>query len=431
MENNAPLNDINVLDASGAIGHYAGKLLADLGANVIKIEPIQGDSTRNFAPYLPNVESPENSLQFILLNTNKQSIALNIESEEGLKIFHKLIENADILIESWSNEEKAKIGIAHKKLIEINPELIHTSITGWGTHGDKADWAYADITGIAMSGVMNLAGFLDGPPENLPDQQGYHCASMHGAAGALTALYSKEFNNSGGQLVEVSMQESLSIAQEIAMQNWDIREFIPQRTGESSQVNPMNLPGFGLYECKEGMVYMMTTGTAGAGFAGLVEMMDKHDMAGDLKEEPHWTFIQTQMNGANLRNLLTDEETKDKTREFLDHIENIVTSFMNSYSARYIYEYGQSNRVLVGIISTPEDISNDEHLKERNWFQEINDTNRNVSLRYPGFPYHLSNNPPSLRTPAPLLGEHTDKILNQLNYTNEKITELRKKEIIK
>ena len=159
--------------------------------------------------------------------------------------------------------------------------------------------------------------------------------------------------------------------------------------------------------------------------------MDKHDMAGDLKEEPHWTFIQTQMNGANLRNLLTDEETKDKTREFLDHIENIVTSFMNSYSARYIYEYGQSNRVLVGIISTPEDISNDEHLKERNWFQEINDTKRNVSLRYPGFPYQLSNNPPSLRIPAPLLGEHTDKILTQLNYTNDKITELRKKEIIK
>ena len=167
MENNAPLNDINVLDASGAIGHYAGKLLADLGANVIKIEPIQGDSTRNFAPYLPNVESPENSLQFILLNTNKQSIAIDIESEEGLKIFYKLIENSDILIESWSNEEKRKIDITHKKLIAINPELIHTSITGWGTYGDKADWAYADITGVAMSGVMNLAGFLDFPSTDI------------------------------------------------------------------------------------------------------------------------------------------------------------------------------------------------------------------------------------------------------------------------
>ena len=78
-----------------------------------------------------------------------------------------------------------------------------------------------------------------------------------------------------------------------------------------------------------------------------------------------------------------------------------------------------------------EDISNDEHLKQRSWFQEINDTKRNVSLRYPGFPYQLSNNPPSLRIPAPLLGEHTDTILSQLNYTDDKITELRKKEIIK
>jgi|TARA_B110000263_G_scaffold250189_1_gene271393 benzylsuccinate CoA-transferase BbsE subunit len=430
MTNNSPLNDVTILDATASIGHYAGKLLADLGANVIKIESLEGDESRKFSPYLPNVDKLENSLQFLLLNANKKSIAIDLYSQKGQAIFEKLIMKADILLESWTHHEKEKMQLSHNKIMEFNSDLIHGSITGWGLSGPKANWAYADIVGVAMSGVMNLSGFLDGPPENLPDQQGYHCASIHAASGVLTGLLSRELHNSGGQLIEVSMQESLSIAQEISMQNWDIRQFIPQRTGESSQVNPMNLPGFGLYECKEGMVYIMTTGTAGAGFAGLVEMMDKHNMAGDLKETSNWEFIQTQMNGANLRNLLTDDDKKDETRIFLDHLEDLVTKFMLSESAKYIYEYGQANRVLVGIISTPEDISQDNHLKEREWFQEIKDIKRGVTLRYPGFPYNLSLNPPSLRSAAPILGEHTEEILKTISVNQEEYKALQKEGII-
>ena len=431
MENNSALAGIKVLDASNAIGHYAGKLLADLGATVYKIEPINGEESRYYPPYLPKVDKLENSLQFLLLNANKESLCIDISHPNGHAIFNKLIAKTDILLESWSPEEKDALNIDHDKLLNINPKLIQASITGWGLTGPKANWAYADIVGVAMSGVMNLAGFLDGPPENLPDQQGYHCASIHATAGVLTALLSQDLQNSGGQLIEVSMQESLSIAQEISMQNWDIREFIPQRTGESSQVNPMNLPGFGLYECKEGLVYIMTTGTAGAGFAGLVEMMDEHQMAGDLKEGTNWDFIQTQMNGANLRNLLTDDATKKETRVFLDHLEQLVTKFMKSFSATYIYEYGQSNRVLVGIISTPSDISSDNHLKERKWFQEIDEKGRNVKLRYPGFPYMLSKNPPSLRSAAPLLGEHSEKILAEIGILQKEFLTLQTQGVIK
>jgi benzylsuccinate CoA-transferase BbsE subunit len=418
-----PLADVRVLDASGAIGHYAGRLLADLGADVIKVEPRGGDPARLYAPLLPGVDAPESGLQYLLLNANKRGVALDLEDDRGRDALLRLVAGADVLLESWRPEEARSLRLTDAELREANPSLIHTSITGFGITGPHAEWAYADIVGIATSGVMNLAGFPDGPPESLPDHQGYHCASLDAVAGTLTALLHRDAGGPG-QLVEVAMQEALSIAQETAMQNYDIREFTLQRLGEASQVNPMNLPGFGLYECAEGMVYIMTTGTAGAGFAGLVEMMDEHGQAGDLKEEPHWSFIQTQMDGANLRRMLTEEESREETQKFLDHLEELVTAFMSAHPASYVYEEGQKRRVLVGLIATPADIAGDEHLADRDWFLEVEDAGRGKTLRYPGFPFRMHATPPTLRRPAPLLGEHTAEVLAQAGVPPEEIAAL-------
>ena len=366
-----PLADVRVLDASGAIGHYAGRLLADLGADVIKVEPPEGDPARLYAPLIPDIEAPESGLQYLLLNANKRSVALDLEQDRGRSALLRLVASADVLLESWRPEEAQSLHLTDSELRDANPALIHTSITGFG----------------------------------------------------LTALLYRD-SGGPGQLIEVSMQEALSIAQETAMQNYDIREFIAQRLGEASQVNPMNLPGFGLYECQEGMVYIMTTGTAGAGFAGLVEMMDEHGQAGDLKEEPHWSFIQTQMDGANLRRLLTEDETRDDAQRFLDHLEELVTEFMRAHTASFIYEEGQRRRVLVGLIATPADISDDPHLADRDWFLEVEDQGRGKTLRYPGFPFRMNATPPTLRRPAPLLGEHTAEILTEAGLTGEEITAL-------
>lgn len=417
------LADVRVLDLTGPIGHYAGRLLADLGADVIKVEPPGGDAARRYAPLLPGVEAPESGLQFLLLNANKRGAVLDLSSDSGRSALLRLTESADVVLDSWRPQEAQRLHLTDAELREANPALIHTSITGFGLSGPRAEWTYSDIVGIATSGVMNLAGFPGGPPESLPDHQGYHCASLDAAAGTLTALLHRDVGGPG-QLVEVSMQEALSIAQETALQNYDIRDTVLQRLGEASQVNPMNLPGFGLYECREGMVYIMTTGTAGAGFAGLVEMMDEHGQAGDLKDEPHWTFIQTQMDGANLRRLLTDEESRTETQRFLDHLEELVTAFMRAHPARFIYEEGQRRRVLVGLVATPADISTDPHLAARDWFLEVKDAARGTTLRYPGFPFRLQATPPTLRRPAPLLGEHTAEVLAEAGLESAEIAAL-------
>ncbi len=417
------LADVRVLDITGPIGHYAGRLLADLGADVIKVEPPGGDAARRYRPALPQIAPLEGGLQFLLLNANKRGALLDLDHERGRAALLRLVAGADIVLESWRPQEARRLRLTDAELREANPALIHTSITGFGLSGPHAEWAYADIVGVATSGVMNLAGFPDGPPESLPDHQGYHCASLDAVAGTLTALLHRDLGGPG-QLVEVSMQEALSIAQETALQNYDIRDVILERLGEASQVNPMNLPGFGLYECREGMVYIMTTGTAGAGFAGLVEMMDEHGQAGDLKDEPHWSFIQTQMDGANLRRLLTDDESRTDVQRFLDHLEQLVTAFMRAHAARYIYEEGQRRRVLVGLIATPADISADPHLLARDWFLEIEDAARGATLRYPGFPFRLQATPTTLRRPAPLLGEHTSEVLAEAGLDDDEIAAL-------
>src|SRR5690606_33114836 len=153
---------------TGAIGHYAGYLLADLGADVVKVEPPSGDPARYWPPLLPDTPAPEAGLQFILLNANKRGVTLDLAAPEGREAFLRLVAGADVLLTSWSALEAEGLRLTPDVLEEANPALVQAWVTGWGLSGPYAEWAYADIVACAMSGVMNLAGFPDGPPEQLP-----------------------------------------------------------------------------------------------------------------------------------------------------------------------------------------------------------------------------------------------------------------------
>ena len=406
------LDDLRVIDASGPIGHYAGRLLADLGADVIKLEPPGGDPARAYAPYLPDVEAPENGLQFLLLNANKRGVTLDLEQDEGRELFLQLLGSADVLLESWRPQEARALGLGEDVLSAARPDLVHTSITGWGLSGPRAQWAYADIVGVAMSGVMTLAGFAEGPPEQLPDQQGDRCASIQATAGVLAALLHRDASGEG-QRVEVSMQEALSMAQETAMQTADILGTDRGRQA-GGILGGVGMPGLGLYECADGYVFMMASGLAGAGFPGLVKLMEETGEAGILIEEPYPSFIESSMNRALLAQMAQDPAGLEELRATLGAMQEVVTAFIRRHPKQYIYENGQRHLVLVGMVSTPQDISENVQLKARDWFVEIDDPARGKRLRYPGPPWLLHGSPATLRRAAPLLGEHNAEIFGEL-----------------
>jgi benzylsuccinate CoA-transferase BbsE subunit len=417
-----PLDTVRVIDLSGPIGHYAGRQLADLGADVIKVEPLEGDEARTFEPRIPNVPDIESSFQFVLLNANKRGLALDYETPAGRDTLLELVKTADVLLESFPPAVAKSLCLTDRDLRAASPDLIHTSVTGWGLSGPYADWAYADIVGCAMSGVMALAGFPDGPPEQLPDFQGYTCASIDAAAGTVAALLHHQATGEG-QLVEVAMQEALSMAQETAMMTADILQVDRERTAGLG-VFGVSIPGIGLYEAADGHVFYVGVGTAGAGFPGLLQFMRDEGAIQDLDQDPYATFIEESFDRMKIIEILSDPEQSASAGPILAHIDRVVGTFSAARPKQYLYEEGQRRRILVGMVSTPGDIASSPQLAARDWFIDRDDPGRGVRLRYPGFAWRLKGTPAELRRPAPLLGEHSDEVLSEVGLTPERIRAL-------
>lgn len=418
----AALAGIRVIDATGPIGHYAGRLLADLGADVVKVEPPEGDPARRWAPSLPGVQEPEASVAFVLLNANKRGITLDLSKDAGRDAFLRVLATADVLLESWAPSEATRLRLDGATLRQARPDLIHASVTGWGLTGPYAEWAYADIVGNAMSGVMTLAGFADGPPEQLPDHQGYHVASINAAAGVLAALLHRDATGEG-QDIEASMFESLLMAEETAMQGADILGTDRARTGGLGALG-FKMPGLGIYETTDGHVYAMCTGNAGSGFPGLVQLMRALDGSTRLDDEPYASLIATSFTTSQIMGLLEDPARAPSVRSLLKEIEDEVVAFFARHPKETVYVRGQGLRVLVGAVNGPADILASAQLEARGWWQDIDDGARG-HLRYPGFPWALTGTPASLRRPAPLLGEHTAEVLAEAGLSESERSALR------
>ncbi|MDA0269556.1 MAG: CoA transferase [Chloroflexi bacterium] len=416
------LDDLRVIDATGPIGHYAGRLLADLGADVIKVEPLAGDPARLWPPFLPDTPEPESGLLFLLLNANKRGVRLDLADEQGREAFLRLVATADVLIESWSSQEADSLHLIDEALHEVRPDLIRCSVTGWGLDGPSAGLAYADIVTCAMSGVMQLAGFPDGTPEQLPALQSHACASINAAAGILAAVLHRDATGEG-QRVEVSAQEALLMAQETAMQGADINGVDRARTGGTG-VLPVKMPGLGVYEVDDGFVYAMCTGTAGSGFAGLVRLMTDLGFEHGLDREPYATFIRTSMTTAQVTALLQDPAQSDRVRPLLEEIEAVVSAFFRRYPKETLYVQGQERRALIGAVNGPREISESVQLVAREWFRSIDDAGRGQTLRYPGPPWRLHGTPATLRRPAPLLGEHNMEVFRESGLAPDAIAAL-------
>ena len=405
--NQTALDGVRILDLTTELGHYAGKLLADLGADVIKVEPPAGDPSRARAPYWNDQPGRETSLRFWYFNANKRSVTVDLGQFDGRWLFGELVKTADIVIESWTAAERAELtehGVDPDAYMDAQPALIWVSITGFGLDSPKAGWEVTDIVAQAAAGIATLAGYPDGSPMRIAGNQAYIVAGISAAQGALLALLAAEATGTG-QRVETSMQEALSICQETAHLQWDFQGSSRQRVGEQYRI-----PGIGTYETQDGFIYSMV-GIPGFGapWSEVIRWMDENGMAEDLTEPP---YAETFAN-FNLR-ILLDPDEQAKHAPILDRAQEVLSTFYASKSTMELYEGGQGRRLLIGQVATPADIGDSKHFAARDWWLELNQPTTlgqdDAGLKFPGPPYRLSATPTTVRRPAPRIGEHNQEV---------------------
>jgi len=318
------------------------------------------------------------------------------------------VPTADIVVESFTPGYLDNLGLGYEALCKLRSDVVLTSITGFGQSGPHASYLAPDIVGVAMGGIMWLAGSPDDPPNLPPCEQGYISAGIQAAAGTTMALYHRDVTGEG-QHVDVSMQEAVLIAQETAMPGYDLNGGVRTRTGVRGAL-PINVPGMGPYEASDGWIWSYVGAPGGAPWTELQAWMVSEGKAEDLTDGPYNSVI-AELNMRFLTAVVLNPESAKEKGPILKHIDEVLLRFFQSKPKWELYEQGQRRRLLIGIVSSPEDLAKNPQLNARGWFQDIAHPELNDTLRYPGPPYRLSETPWRITRRPPLLGEHNDEVL--------------------
>lgn len=416
------LGDIRVLDLADQKGVYCAKLLADLGADTIRIEPPWGDPMRRIGPFFHDEPEPEKSLYWFQFNTSKRSITLNLERADGREILKTLVKTADVMVETFPPGHLEEIGLGYSVLAEINPGLVLTSITPFGQTGPYRDFKSSDVVTQAMGGLMYLAGFPDDPPYKIYGSQAYHSASVQAAVGTLVALYARELTGRG-QRVDVSLQESVLMAQETAIPTYDMRKVVRRRVAAEAPL----IPGSGLYPCQDGHIFAGVVAGAGAGWDVIVDWLNSEGMAGDLKDPKWQETFQLMGNVRALVALARDPLALATRLADFAHINEILSAFMKSHTKGEIYRGAVARGIMMVPVQSPKDILESTQLEALGFFVDVEHDELGMNLKYPGAPcYHISDAPWRISRRAPLIGEHNLEVYEgELGFSNEKLATLK------
>jgi crotonobetainyl-CoA:carnitine CoA-transferase CaiB-like acyl-CoA transferase len=365
---------------------YCGKLLADLGAEVIKLEkPGLGDCARSWGPFPSNTPHPEKSGLFLFLNTNKLGITLNVNTTSGRDIFYRLVEWADVLIESNPPAEMDMLGLDYSNLSRINPSLVMTSITPFGQTGPYRDYKGCDLISAHMSGEAfgNPAEGVDDIERFSPLKGPMHAADfmtgLTAAASTMPEVISSQVNGTGRH-IDISAQEALA-----SVSRQELAFCLCEGLCPTRELGRKRRGGI-LYPCKDGFVCLWI----GPHWNKLVEMMGK----------PDWTqmeIFKTPMGRA----------------EHVEDFDRLVSLWTMEYTTDEIDKAAIAHGVPCSPVRSVKDVIADEQLAYREYFVEIDHPQAGVQ-KFPGAPYKLSATPWQICRPAPLLGEHNTEIYCQI-----------------
>lgn len=389
------LESTRVLDLTDEVGFLCGKILGDLGAEVIKVEPPGGAPSRRIGPYVGGEPGPERSLYWEAYNNNKKGITLDVTTDDGRDLFEELVETADFLLESFEPGFMADLGLDYEDLAATNPELVYVSITPWGQEGPYSDYRASDLEMMAASGCMSVTGEADQEPLRVGVPQSYMWAGMAGAMGALTAHYPR-LRTGEGQHVDTSGQAASIMALIHAPMFPPFNGENPSREGPFISGRSTEGASFrAIWPCDDGYLNFIVYG----GKAGrhtnqqLVEWMDERDMAPDYLLERDWS----------------DFDVSSLTQEELDRIEEPIGEFFETVTKEEFFETVIERRMLGYPVADASDIRRDDQLRSREFWTTLEHP-LHGDIEYPGGFGKFSGGECAVRRPAPLIGEHNDDV---------------------
>ena len=393
------LGDVKVLDLTNLVaGPYCTKLLADYGAEVIKVErPGLGDGARRLGPFPGDLPHGEKSGLFLHLNTNKQSITLDLKTEAAGTVIRELVKEADIVVESFRPGTMARFGLDYETLHSINPTLVMTSISNFGQTGPYRDFRLADVMVYGMGGEMCSTGIAEREPVKLGVNVLLYQAGATASVATMGALFAAR-EQGIGQHVDVSIMETQVGSIDRRMSTLIGYQYTGEITGRSPLGSGAGYP-YGAIPCSDGYLEI----SAGRGyFPRAVSMLGS---PAEL-EEPKWYAAGAQ----------ADPELKEE-------FDRILLTWSLEHTKAEAWAIAQESRVLSAPLNTMEELAGDPEFTRRGAFVEI-DHPVAGTLNYPARPFIMSDSPWSIRRPAPLLGQHNQEVLSRLGYSNQDIVRL-------
>lgn len=393
------LTGLRVLDLTDDKGLLCGKLLADMGADVLVVEPPGGNSARNLGPFYHDQPGPETSLYWFAYNTNKRSIVLDIQQADGRELLRRLVVQADVVVESFPPGFLQALGMGYAALAACNPRLIMASITPFGETGPYKDFQGPDIVGMALGGFLQLNGNEGEAPVRVGHvPQAYLHAAAEAAAGIMVAYY--ERHSSGlGQHLDVSMHTCVIGTLMNATP-------YPQLHGEDIQRGGIYNTSLGgtrrmIYPCKDGYLsYLAIGGVMGAhAMHALTAWMASEHMAPEFFHTMDW-------DSWDIAATIQAEDGQEQ----IDAIEEAIAAFFMTHTKEELYEGSIARRILLAPIADMHDIMHNRQLHDREYFVELHHEALDAMIRYPGPFGKLSQTPLQITRRAPHLGEHNHEI---------------------
>ena len=389
------LEGVKVLDLTHHIaGPWCTKLLADYGADVLKVERPEGDPARSMPPFYHDEVNQEKSLLFLYLNTCKRGITLNLKTLQGRRMLRELVKDADVLVENFSPRVMSSLDLDFDSLHQINPSLVMVSISNFGQTGPYRDYKAADIVEYAMGGLMYIFGAYDREPLKHALHQAQFKGGTDAASAALMALYHQRLTGQG-QHVDVSIQEAVASGLRDVVNNFTytgaVRRRQPNHSGDLTRLRATSdgyvlpNPGIGARDNWQAVVE----------FLGVPELDNE------------------KFSNASARLVNAEELGRILDETFLT--KNKSEMFFSAHEKRFIY----------GLVQSPQEVLADPQFQARGYFVNVEHPSTGP-LKYPGPPFLLSGTPWGPASPAPLLGQDNQQVFGErLGYTNDELSRLR------